>query len=137
GHVAGTLSRAFGVRQTPPPSLATLLTKGRLGRKNQRGFYDYRDRNATSRLADPSVYAELGLRQPVKKRSIERGFLEEGSIFERCLLSMVNEAIHCLGDGILQSPRDGDMGAIYGLGFPPFLGGPFFLVDRLGAREVL
>lgn len=137
GHVAGTLSRAFGVRQTPPPSLATLLTKGRLGRKNQRGFYDYRDRNATSRSADPSVYAELGLRQPVKKPSIERGFLKEGSTFERCLLSMVNEAIHCLGDGILQSPRDGDMGAIYGLGFPPFLGGPFFLVDRLGAREVL
>lgn len=136
-HVAGTLSRAFGLRQTPPPSLAALLTKGRLGKKNQCGFYDYTDHKSASRSVDSSVYADLGLSLPAKKRAAPRGFFEEGSIFERCLLSMVNEALHCLGDGILQSPRDGDIGAIYGLGFPPFLGGPFFLVDRWGAREVL
>jgi 3-hydroxyacyl-CoA dehydrogenase/enoyl-CoA hydratase/3-hydroxybutyryl-CoA epimerase len=55
----------------------------------------------------------------------------------RCSLQLVNEALHCWGEGLLRSPRDGDIGAIFGLGFPPFRGGPLRYVDLLGAGEVL
>lgn len=135
--VVATLVDAFGERLAPPPGLERLLAQGRLGRKNKKGFYDYQTKSSGKRPVDDSVYEDLGLVKPPGKKVLPQGLGEPDSIAERCTLLMVNEAVHCLGEGILRSARDGDIGAIFGLGFPPFLGGPFHFIDRHGAPEIL
>jgi 3-hydroxyacyl-CoA dehydrogenase/enoyl-CoA hydratase/3-hydroxybutyryl-CoA epimerase len=124
--VAKILYHHFGDRMMPPPSMAKVVEDGRQGRKNKRGFYTYEGR----KRVDPSVYALL-------PGGPQRRTFEPREIQERLVFAFLNEAVLCLQEGILRSPRDGDVGAIFGLGFPPFLGGPFRYLDHLGARFAL
>jgi 3-hydroxyacyl-CoA dehydrogenase/enoyl-CoA hydratase/3-hydroxybutyryl-CoA epimerase len=116
----------FGDRLDAPPGMEKLIQDQRLGRKNKRGFYLYGDKK---KGVDQSVYALLGI-TPSTRMPAE-------DIARRCTLQMVNEAAHCFGEGVLRSARDGDIGAIFGLGFPPFLGGPFRYADTLGVRSLV
>ncbi|HWZ90166.1 MAG TPA: fatty acid oxidation complex subunit alpha FadJ [Polyangiaceae bacterium] len=127
GHI---LHEAFGERMPTPPGVERLLNDQRLGKKNQRGFYGYGLKKKSEKKAvDPSVYALLSV-EPVN-------LLPQQDIAWRCALQLINEACHCFGEGILRSARDGDIGAIFGLGFPPFRGGPFRYIDTVGASEVV
>jgi 3-hydroxyacyl-CoA dehydrogenase/enoyl-CoA hydratase/3-hydroxybutyryl-CoA epimerase len=122
--VSGVLHKAFGDRMLPPAAMATVIENGRLGRKGGRGFYVYDGKN---KRVDESVYTLL-------PRGLPRAAFVEREIQERLVFAFLNEAARCLEDGILRSARDGDVGAIFGLGFPPFLGGPFRYLDHLGPR---
>lgn len=131
GHkIAKVLHEAFGDRMAPAPALEKVFADGRAGRKNGRGFYRYGEagRGKGARKVDPTVYDVLGVRPA--------GGHDPAAIALRCVLAMVNEAVRCLSEGILRSARDGDAGAILGLGFPPFRGGPFRYLDGRGAAAV-
>jgi 3-hydroxyacyl-CoA dehydrogenase/enoyl-CoA hydratase/3-hydroxybutyryl-CoA epimerase len=127
--VAKVLHGAFGDRMQVPEAMHKVLESGRLGRKNGKGFYTYGDPKK-KKVVDASVYEVLPGGKARKR-------IDRDEIVERCVLQMVNEAILTLGEGILRSPRDGDVGAIFGLGFPPFLGGPFRWIDAQGPGRVL
>jgi 3-hydroxyacyl-CoA dehydrogenase/enoyl-CoA hydratase/3-hydroxybutyryl-CoA epimerase len=133
-HVGPIMLAEFGARMTPPATTAKLIADDRKGRKNERGFYLYgKHAKGKKKAVDETVYATLGIdraRHATSPMPVEE-------IQMRCSLQLVNEAFHCWGEGILRSPRDGDVGAIFALGFPPFRGGPFRYVDTLGAAEVL
>lgn len=140
-HVGPIMVAEFGARMTPPPTMAKLVQDDRKGRKNERGFYLYgKAAKGKKKEVDESVYATLGIEVSPRARGKARTSSAAVPVEEiqmRCVLQLVNEAFHCWGEGILRSPRDGDVGAIFGLGFPPFRGGPFRYVDTLGAAEVL
>jgi 3-hydroxyacyl-CoA dehydrogenase/enoyl-CoA hydratase/3-hydroxybutyryl-CoA epimerase len=136
-HVGAIVHAAFGDRMTPPPGMTKLLHDDRKGKKNGRGFYAYGPAGEKrKREVDASVYAVLGVERTTTRRVNGRALPAE-EIQMRCALQMVNEALLCFGEGVLRSPRDGDVGAIFGLGFPPFRGGPLRYVDTIGAAEVL
>ena len=126
--IAPIMAAEFGERMEPPPLFAKLIADDRKGKKNKRGFYDYSGKSKKKEV-DQSIYSLLGITPDTQ--------MDDKDIAERCMLQMINESVLCLQDGILSSPRDGDIGAIFGLGFPPFLGGPFRYIDSLGAQLVV
>ncbi|MCJ7780885.1 MAG: 3-hydroxyacyl-CoA dehydrogenase NAD-binding domain-containing protein, partial [Acidimicrobiia bacterium] len=127
-HISKIMLDAFGKRMAGPDMAQGLLDDDRKGRKNGRGFYQYDDKGERGEV-DESVYRALGLgpRREIPKAEIQ----------ERIALAMVDEAARCLEEGILQSALDGDMGAVMGLGFPPFRGGPFWWMDEVGAGAIV
>ncbi|MDB4916972.1 MAG: fadJ, partial [Gemmatimonadetes bacterium] len=129
GKVGAVLSEAFGSRMSANESLRRVAESGRTGRKGKLGFYLY-DAAGTKNAVDATVYNLL-------PHGPQRRDIDADEIQKRCVLAMVNEAARCLEEGVLRSPRDGDVGAVFGIGFPPFLGGPFRYIDRVGAEVVL
>jgi 3-hydroxyacyl-CoA dehydrogenase / enoyl-CoA hydratase / 3-hydroxybutyryl-CoA epimerase len=123
------VAEAFGARMQPAESVHRLIKAGRLGRKGKRGFYLYDDDGKKGGV-DASVYELLPTGQ---KRTV----VPAARIVQRCVYAMLNESVLCLEDGILRAARDGDIGAVFGIGFPPFRGGPFRFIDREGAASVV
>ena len=128
--ISPILQQAYGDRFASPQSIAAILNDDRKGRKNGRGFYLYPAKGSRSKKqVDPAIYTLLGVSP--------KGQLAEKEIAQRCVMMMLNEAARCLDEGVVRSARDGDIGGVFGIGFPPFLGGPFRYMDSRGAGEVV
>jgi len=123
----GVMQAAFGERMNPAPGMGKMVEAGRLGRKSGRGFYLYHDGHKTD--PDPAAYKLLGV-TPLAS-------VDSGDIERRLVYIMLNEAAMAAAEGVVRSPRDGDVGAIFGIGYPPFRGGPLRYIDMLGATRVV
>ena len=129
-HVGEQLGKMFASRGVKSSdAFPKLIAKDYKGKKNKKGFYLYDEkRKKGQKLPNEEVYALLG-GAPRKKFDGEL-------IQQRVSLMMINEALICLQEEIISCPRDGDIGAVFGLGFPPFEGGPFRYIDHIGASRV-
>ncbi|KKO46851.1 multifunctional fatty acid oxidation complex subunit alpha [Arsukibacterium ikkense] len=128
--ISPILTEQLGERFAAPAAFDKLLADGRKGKKSEKGFYLYgKTAKKGAKTVDNSVYNVLGV-TPAGKLSSE-------AIAARCTVQMLNEAVRCLDEGVIACARDGDIGAIFGIGFPPFLGGPFRYIDTLGVTNLV
>lgn len=118
---------AFPDRLTASSGIRKLLESGRLGRKNGRGVYLWSEGKRTG--VDPEIYKVLGV------SGDRQG--TPGTIIERMVLAMINEASLILDGGVVSSPGQIDLAMIMGTGFPPFRGGLLRYADSLGLPEVV
>ena len=129
GKVGHIMFEEFGQRLAPSDSLQRVIDAGRFGRKSKKGFYLYDDAGKKGGI-DSTVYDIFA---PGRQR-VE---MPEAEIQHRTVYAMLNEAARCLEEEIIRSPRDGDVGAVFGIGFPPFRGGPFRYMDSIGIDALL
>ena len=121
------MHEAFGDRMKPAGTLSRMLGATRLGRKNGQGFYHYKEGHKAG--VDRSVYPLLGVKPAAD--------VQEDLVERRLLYAMLNEAALAFADGVVRSARDADIGAIFGIGFPAFRGGPLRMIDDLGPSRVV
>ncbi len=113
--VGAILARFLGIEV--PRGLESLLQKGRLGRKSGHGFYEWREG------------------RPVKP-PVDRAYRPPPDLQDRLILPLVNEAVACLAEGVVEDEELADAGIVFGTGFAPFRGGPLAYLRDAGAAAL-
>uniref|UniRef100_A0A3Q2WNX6 Trifunctional enzyme subunit alpha, mitochondrial n=1 Tax=Haplochromis burtoni TaxID=8153 RepID=A0A3Q2WNX6_HAPBU len=130
-HISEMLCKAFGSRYKGGSLeiVKTMLEKGLKGCKSGKGFFLY----GKTKSVNPEVEEILKNHQVTAPSAISSEYDMQYRLLSRC----INESLMCLQEGIIQSPLEGDIGAVFGYGFPPMHGGPFRFVDTFGAERLV
>jgi 3-hydroxyacyl-CoA dehydrogenase/enoyl-CoA hydratase/3-hydroxybutyryl-CoA epimerase len=97
-----------------PPGLDARIEAGQRGKKDGQGFYAWADG------------------KPVKPE-VAKDHAAAADLEDRLILPMLNEAVACLHDGVVDDADLIDAGAVFGTGFAPFRGGPVTAIRAAGA----
>jgi 3-hydroxyacyl-CoA dehydrogenase/enoyl-CoA hydratase/3-hydroxybutyryl-CoA epimerase len=101
-------------------------TRGRLGRKNGKGFYDYPEKGPKKLwpgLAD------------LQKKKLDPDTIDVTEMKHRLLAIQALETARCFEEKVLTDVREADVGSILGFGFAPFSGGTLSYIDMMGAKK--
>ncbi|MDH5309789.1 MAG: 3-hydroxyacyl-CoA dehydrogenase NAD-binding domain-containing protein [Gammaproteobacteria bacterium] len=120
--IALNVSRVLGAAagREAPGGLEDMVEQGRLGRKSGSGFYRWENGKAVKPEPGPAEKARI-----------------PADIVDRLMLPMVNEAVACLHEKVVEDADLLDAGVIFGTGFAPFRGGPVNYARERGSREVI
>ncbi|WP_323810470.1 3-hydroxyacyl-CoA dehydrogenase NAD-binding domain-containing protein [Sphingobium baderi] len=114
------------VPQRSDELMAQMVELGRLGRKSAKGWYDYPEGGKKHLWPGLAELFPLAADQP-----------DVETVKERLLYRQLIECARCFEEGVLETPEDGDIGAIFGWGFAPWTGGPFSHMDTVGIAHVV
>jgi 3-hydroxyacyl-CoA dehydrogenase / enoyl-CoA hydratase / 3-hydroxybutyryl-CoA epimerase len=133
-HVGQTMENGYGPRMAPPPLVRRLLDKGRKGRKEGGGFYDYPDGQKPEPF--PSILRTLEILESPRSLNSDEELIK-GSLIG----SMISEAVRAFDEGVAGTPsfdagRQIDLGSVMGFGFPAFHGGILRYAQMQGAKDL-
>ena len=103
------------------PVLEKMYELDRKGKRFGAGFYEYPEDGKKHLWAGLKSEFPLSENQP-----------EFEAVKQRLLHRQALEAARCLEEGVISEPEDGDIGSVFGIGFPPYTGGPFSYIDTIG-----
>jgi 3-hydroxyacyl-CoA dehydrogenase/enoyl-CoA hydratase/3-hydroxybutyryl-CoA epimerase len=122
-HVADDLLNRLNTKFPNSSLLRRMIEEGNLGKKSGQGFYKY-SKGKSNGACD------------VPRNSTFRLQCENEEIVDRLILVMINEAVRCLEEEVVASPKDVDFGMIMGTGWAPFRGGPIRYLDSVGSKKI-
>ncbi|XP_041660759.1 hydroxyacyl-CoA dehydrogenase trifunctional multienzyme complex subunit alpha a [Cheilinus undulatus] len=133
-HTSEDMLNAYGVRYEGADLgvLETMVERGFKGRKSGKGLFLY-EQGRKYKTVNPEAI-EIIKKFPL---TAHPSVSSDWDIMHRMISRSVNEALLCLQEGVLKNPVEGDIGAVFGIGFPPSLGGPFRFVDTFGAERLV
>jgi len=113
------------------PRQKTLLSemvekRGRLGRKNGKGFYDYPEKGPKK------LWPGLAELQP---KRLDPDTIDVTEMKQRLLGIQALETARCFEENVLTDVREADVGSILGFGFAPFSGGTLSYIDMMGTKR--
>jgi 3-hydroxyacyl-CoA dehydrogenase / enoyl-CoA hydratase / 3-hydroxybutyryl-CoA epimerase len=100
--------------------------RGRLGRKNGKGFYDYPEK------APKRLWPELA---SLQKSKLDPDTIDIEELKLRLLAMQALETARCFEEGVLTDVREADVGSVLGFGFAPFSGGTLSYIDMMGGKK--
>jgi len=139
-HVHNYMAKSMPEHMTAGSSAGTaaMVEAGLLGKKTGKGFFEYDSRGRKKGGRDAQIHPETQklISKLTGGKVVGEDKLPNEELAHRITYRFVAQALRCLEEGVIANPTDGDIGAVFGVGFPPFRGGPFKMIDELGADKV-